>query len=53
LEYVNRHEYGDGVAYSILANTSFECLDEELTQASRDFLPMIAGVLRDLAASTA
>jgi hypothetical protein len=53
LEYVNRHEHDDEIAYSILANTSFECLDEELTQASRDFLPMIAGVIRNLAVSTA
>jgi hypothetical protein len=52
LEYVNRHEYDDEIAYSILANTSFECLDEELTQASRAFLPMIASVVRDIAAST-
>jgi hypothetical protein len=53
LEYVNKHEYDDEMAYSILANTSFECFDSKLKQASRNFLPMIAGVVRDLAVSTA
>jgi len=50
LEYVNRPEWDDSIAASILVETSYNAADPELKQAARDFLPMIAGVIRTAAA---